>query len=95
MANIVTRFKCVIVFFNCEEFGIYHLTNEKVFSRFGFTNAIFKFKDISCKVTPVDSNYFHPKFKQPIYTALNSEKARKIGIFLPRWNISLRDYLST
>ncbi|MDR0301845.1 MAG: dTDP-4-dehydrorhamnose reductase [Treponema sp.] len=80
-------------------FGIYHFTNEGNISWFDFAKEIFKqgrehgriTKD--CAVKPCTSADYPAKVKRPAYSVLDKSKIAALGIEIPAWDISLREFL--
>lgn len=71
--------------------GIYHLVNEGETSWFDFAKTIVEYKKIRAKVVAKKDGA--SPYKRPIYSAMGSKKAKKLGIVLPRINESLLRYL--
>ncbi len=71
-------------------FGIYHLINSGVASRYDWTKEIFMTKGIKSEFNSVASNFFQRKAKRPKYEVLNNTKF----IELRSWTEALKEYLS-
>ena len=73
-------------------FGIYHLTNSGMASRYDWAKEIFKIKGINAKLAEVEGSFFgNRKAKRPKYEVLNNTKF----IELRPWTEALKDYLET
>jgi dTDP-4-dehydrorhamnose reductase len=76
------------------KYGTYHLSNIGSVSRLEFANKAFEIcgiKDI--KIIPITLDKFKRLSKPPLFTPLNSDKAKKIQIRMPRWNNALERFL--
>jgi dTDP-4-dehydrorhamnose reductase len=70
--------------------GIYHYSNEGVTSWYDFTKAIFEIRDITCKLTPIETSAYPTPAKRPPFSVLNKAKLRSnFGIEIPYWRDSL------
>lgn len=76
-----------------DAYGLYHLTCEGFCSRLEFANTIFELSNIKVKTMGVNSDFFQMKYKQPKYSVLNNLKLNNLGIYLPNWKESLKEYL--
>ncbi len=74
---------------NQQPFGIYHLTNSGVASRYDWAKEIFSIKNQKVDLQPVDGNFFPRKAKRPKFEALNNTKF----IELRPWTEALKEYL--
>jgi dTDP-4-dehydrorhamnose reductase len=83
-------------------FGIYHYTNEGNISWFDFAKEIYRQgrelgrigKD--CAVKPCASAEFPAKVKRPAYSVLDKSKIKAaLGIDIPAWDESLKEFLKT
>jgi len=81
-------------------FGIYHYTNEGITTWFDFAKEIYRQgremglikKD--CDVKPCVSGEYPAKVKRPAYSVLDKSKIKNaLGISIPAWEESLREYL--
>ena len=81
-------------------FGIYHFTDEGNISWFDFAKEIYRQgrelglikKD--CDVKPCASGEYPAKVKRPAYSVLDKSKIKSaLGIDIPDWNESLKEYL--
>jgi len=81
-------------------FGIYHFTNEGNITWFDFAKEIYRQgrelglikKD--CDVKPCASGEYPAKVKRPAYSVLDKSKIKTaLGIDIPVWDESLREYL--
>jgi dTDP-4-dehydrorhamnose reductase len=81
-------------------FGIYHFTDEGNISWFDFAKEIYKQgrglglikKD--CDVKPCASGEYSAKVKRPAYSVLDKSKIKAaLGIDIPDWDKSLKEYL--
>lgn len=73
--------------------GIYHLVNEGYCTWYEFTKEIFKTLNIDVELMPVDRKGKNGTMRRPLFSALKNTKAARLGISLPRWELSLREYL--
>jgi dTDP-4-dehydrorhamnose reductase len=74
---------------------VYHYTNEGVASWYDFACEIFRQKNISCIVNPVNTTEFPLPAKRPHYSILNKSKFKKdFGLRIPHWSDSLREMLA-
>lgn len=53
------------------DFGLYHVSNQGICSRYDFASAIVKLAEISCAVKPLESNY-NSEVKRPKYSVLEN-----------------------
>lgn len=53
------------------DFGLYHVSNQGICSRYDFASTIVKLAEISCAVKPLDSN-FNSEVKRPKYSVLEN-----------------------
>jgi dTDP-4-dehydrorhamnose reductase len=83
-------------------FGIYHYTNEGNITWFDFAKEIYRqgreqgriSKD--CTVNPCTSGEYPAKVKRPAYSVLDKSKIKlTIGIDIPAWDVSLKEFLKT
>jgi len=81
-------------------FGIYHYTNEGNITWFDFAQEIYRqgrelgriSKD--CAVKPCTSAEYPAKVKRPAYSVLDKSKIKStLGIDIPAWDKSLKDFL--
>ena len=70
-------------------FGIYHLTNSGIASRYDWAKEVFAIKALKSDLKPVGSNFFQRKAVRPKYEVLNNTKF----IQLRPWNEALKEYL--
>ena len=63
-------------------FGIYHITNSGIASRYSWAKEIFKIKNTNPELVEVNSSFFKRKAKRPRYEILNNTKLIK----LRSWN---------
>lgn len=71
-------------------FGIYHLVNSGVASRFDWAEEIFRIKKMVVVLESVNSDFFPRQAKRPKYEVLNNTKF----IELRPWTEALTEYLS-
>ena len=76
-----------------KESGIYHLVNEGYCTWYEFTKEIFKILDIDVELVPVNRKGKTGKMRRPLFSALENEKAKRLGVTLPNWKESLHEYL--
>ena len=76
-----------------KEAGIYHLVNEGYCTWYEFTKEIFKILDIDVELVPVDRKGKTGEMRRPLFSALENERAKKLGVTLPNWKEGLNQYL--
>lgn len=81
-------------------YGIYNATNEGYTTWYDFTNKIFEYANIKCKVNPVTTEEYIEMMnvtqaKRPKNSKMSKEKLIKQGITVPGWEESLKKYLIT
>lgn len=76
-----------------KEHGIYHLVNEGHCSMFDLAKETFNILDINIEIIPVNHEEISNGIRRPLFSALKNRKAKKLGIKLPYWKISLKNYL--
>ena len=81
-------------------FGIYHYTNEGKISWYEFSEEIYRqakemgIINTDCSIVPCTSDEYPSKAKRPKYSVLDKQKIKTVlGITIPAWKNSLRDYL--
>ncbi len=76
--------------------GIFHFSNEGVTSWYDFAQAIFKIKNLNCKVNAIRSEAFPTPAKRPPFSVLDKSKIKRFfGIKISHWENSLREYLQS
>jgi len=76
--------------------GIFHFSNEGVTSWFDFAHAIFKIKNLKCRVNAIRSEAFPTPAKRPPFSVLDKSKIKSVfGIKISHWENSLREYLES
>jgi dTDP-4-dehydrorhamnose reductase len=73
--------------------GIYHMASLGECSWYEFASAIFRIRGLSPTLVPVTQSEYGAKARRPDYSILSQEKIRKLGISLPHWETSLKEYL--
>jgi dTDP-4-dehydrorhamnose reductase len=74
---------------------VFHYTDEGVASWYDFACAIFREKNINCKVNPVSSFMFPTLAKRPPFSVLSKAKIKKVfNIEIPHWVDSLKVMLT-
>ena len=83
-------------------FGIYHFTNEGDISWYDFAKEIYRLDrengliETECTVKPCSSAEYPAKVTRPAYSVLDKSKIKNaLGIKIPFWDESLREYLKT
>jgi len=81
-------------------FGIYHFTGEGEITWFDFARKIYEqcralsILTNDCEVNPCTSAEFPAKVTRPAYSVLDKSKIKRaLGITIPAWEESLRNYL--
>ncbi|GHU64600.1 NAD(P)-dependent oxidoreductase [Spirochaetia bacterium] len=85
---------------NTVPYGIYHFTNEGNISWFDFAKEIYtQGKALGlithdCAVKPCTSVEYPAKVTRPAYSVLDKSKIKRtLGLSIPQWDISLKEYL--
>ncbi len=74
--------------------GIYHFSNEGVTSWYDFAKAIFKLKNITCRVRPIETKDYPTPAVRPPFSVLNKGKIKQVfGLEIPHWQESLEKCL--
>jgi len=73
--------------------GVFHLANQGSCSRFEMAQAVVEAAGLSAPVAPVTADTFSSKARRPANSVLSCEKARRLGVELPPWRDSLREYV--
>ena len=77
-----------------KHYGLYHMTNSGFCSWYEYAQAIFDFMGIQSDLFPTDSVSFGARALRPVYSVLENQHAKRIGISdFPDWKDSLEDYL--
>jgi dTDP-4-dehydrorhamnose reductase len=77
-----------------DQYGLYHLTSEGQCTWFDFAAEIFSLLGRKPRLEPVSSKDFAAKARRPLYSVLENEKARKMGLRdFSLWGEALRSYL--
>jgi dTDP-4-dehydrorhamnose reductase len=75
--------------------GVYHYSNEGVCSWYDFAMAIVVLKNISAKISPIETRYYPTPAVRPPFSVLNKSKIKtEFGLEIPHWQESLRACLS-
>lgn len=87
----VVKHEKIDVILNYTQSGIYHFSNECVYSWFDFTKMIAAFSGYStCHIQPCYSEYFSSKVKRPAFSVLDKSKIKQTyNITVPYWVDSL------
>lgn len=76
------------------KYGIYNYSNDGTASWFDFAQAVFLFREIKTKVSPIKSEEFKTIAKRPAYSVLNCSKIKTdYDIIGQNWKQSLRKVL--
>lgn len=73
--------------------GIYHLAGTGSCSRYVMAQRTLEFAHLEVPIEPVDGSRFPTKASRPADGRLDCTKARHLGVELPHWESSLRDYV--
>jgi len=74
--------------------GIYHFSNEGVTSWYDFAKAIFKLKNITCHVRPIETKDYPTPAVRPPFSVLNKGKIKQVfSLEIPHWLESLEKCL--
>lgn len=75
--------------------GIYHFSNEGVCSWYDFTIQIHQLSNISCQVTPINSDAYPVRTPRPHYSVLDKGKIKAtFNLTIPHWTDGLRRCLN-
>jgi dTDP-4-dehydrorhamnose reductase len=70
--------------------GVFHYSNEGQTNWADFAKAIFRIKNISCKVNEIETSDYPTPAKRPPFSVLDKTKIKStFGIEIPHWEISL------
>jgi dTDP-4-dehydrorhamnose reductase len=76
------------------KYGTYHLSNIGSVSRLEFAKKAFEICGVKgVKIIPIKLDKFRRLSKPPLFTPLNSNKAKKIKITMTRWDNALKRFL--
>ena len=79
-----------------KKYGIYHLSNAGNVSRLAFAKKAFEIKNIkNIKIIPIKLENYLRLSKPPLFTALDNNKAKRLGIILPNWKSALKRFLNS
>ena len=72
----------------------FHYSNEGVCSWYDFAKEIVEFKNIDCKITPIETKDYPLPATRPCYSVLNKAKIKEeLNIEIPYWKDSLIECL--
>jgi len=81
--------------------GIYHYSNEGEISWYDFAVEIYRLgreyeilKE-ECNIKPIKTEDYPTKAKRPKYSVLSKEKIKSLGVEVPFWKDSLRNFISS
>lgn len=78
--------------FNNKE--VFHFSNLGVCSWYDFARKIVEYKNLVCKISPIESFEYPTPAPRPHYSVLNTSKIRKqLNIEVPHWEDSLKKML--
>ncbi len=77
------------------EFGTYHACGEGETTWYDFAREIFTQTGMSNRLTPVKYTEFHTRARRPQFCSMSTEKLRRAGFTVRRWQDGLRDYLQS
>jgi len=78
-----------------DAFGLYHVSCEGACSWYEFAREIFALEQLPVELVPVGTADFPSTVKRPLYSVLNKQRLRSIGLSMPHWRDSLTRYLRT
>jgi dTDP-4-dehydrorhamnose reductase len=78
-----------------DSFGLYHVSCEGACSWYEFAREIFALEQLSVELVPVGTADFPSTVKRPLYSVLNKQRLRSVGLSMPHWRDSLNRYLRT
>ncbi|MDP2673764.1 MAG: dTDP-4-dehydrorhamnose reductase [Dehalococcoidia bacterium] len=74
--------------------GTYHLTNSGYCSRLQWIKEVLRIRGLTgVGVERTTQEEFGAPYRKPVFSALNLEKARRLGIEMPPWRDALERYL--
>lgn len=73
--------------------GVFHLANQGSCSRIEMAREVVEAAGLTASVAPVSADTFPSKARRPANSVLSCEKARRLGVELPPWRDSLREYV--
>jgi dTDP-4-dehydrorhamnose reductase len=77
-----------------DHYGLYHLTSEGQCTWFQFAKELFSLSGRNPRLEPVSSRAFAAKARRPLYSVLENERAKKMGLRdLSPWKEALRTHL--
>lgn len=84
----------VVELLGCEDYGLYHLTNEGECTWYHFALEIFSLIRKQPELVPVDSMTYGARAARPAYSVLENKRAKDLGLpaFSP-WQAALKAYL--
>ncbi|HSD98636.1 MAG TPA: dTDP-4-dehydrorhamnose reductase [Patescibacteria group bacterium] len=74
--------------------GIYHLVNDGYCSWADFAKQIIKESGLSTKIIPVDRGGYSSNAHRPVFSALSTTKAARLGVKLPSWKSAIKRYVT-
>ncbi|WP_243521142.1 dTDP-4-dehydrorhamnose reductase [Bacillus pseudomycoides] len=86
---------CVKRIMETDLYGIYHVSNEGVCSRFEFAKRIFSLANMDIQLIPVSTNEFETVASRPSYSALQHTMLKLNGLCHMRsWEDALKEYMA-
>jgi dTDP-4-dehydrorhamnose reductase len=73
--------------------GLFHLAGFGTCSRYELAHEVLTAARLQTRLVPVKRDFFSYKAERPAFSALSSEKARRLGVVMPAWQPSLRAYV--
>lgn len=74
--------------------GIYHLSNTGYCSWYEFACEIVKLEKLKTHIVPINRGGSFIGIKRPVFSALDTTKARSLHIVMPAWQDALKRYLT-
>lgn len=81
--------QALLLFFNSNKYGIYHIVNEGITSWFEYAKEILKLAGIKKEVTPITTEELNRPAKRPKYSAMINSK---LPLLRP-WRQALEEYI--
>ena len=81
--------------FEREAFGLYHVTNAGSCTWFDLAQEALRLAGLPADVEPISYREFGSIVPRPIYTALDQEALRRLGVVMSPWQDGLRRYFET
>ena len=89
-ADLAQAIKEILPQMSNQNRGVYHYTNEGVYSWYDFAQEIMSLSNLPCKVNPIPSSAYPSKAARPYYSVLDKNKIKTtFNLTIPHWKNSL------